>query len=158
MKRSGFRKNLPSKRDRGAEFDSFTPRPRAIAMSTGAATVGATMPKREPIRSPALVVAYRSIPCQYELDDGRLCLDPRTCCNHSNWACHGKGRGQKADDNRGASGCDYHHRELDQGKNWTADERKWRWWAAHVRTVHALIDCELWPSGVPMPDVDRFPF
>jgi hypothetical protein len=106
------------------------------------------IPKRQPIRSKALLEACRQIPCQHSgIQDGTV------CAAHSNWAEHGKGKGQKADDNRVAALCFRVHQELDQGKRWSRAERRAIWWAAHVKTVRELISRGLWPLEVPVPDI-----
>lgn len=109
-----------------------------------------TVPKREYIRSKALLAAVRTLPCQHTGEVGST--EPA----HSNWAEHGKGRGIKADDNRVAALSRSVHRELDQGKNWTAAERKAIWWNAHCKTVKALLAAGLWPLDVPVPDIRHF--
>lgn len=73
---------------------------------------------------------------------------------HSNWAIHGKGKSVKADDNRIAAGCDTCHRELDQGKQYTEDEKKRYWWLAHKVTIHQLLTRGLWPADVPVPSLE----
>lgn len=108
-------------------------------------------PKRQPIRSKALLEACRQIPCQHSgVQDGTI------CAAHSNWAEHGKGKGQKADDNRVAALSAAIHRELDQGKRWTRAERRAIWWDAHVKTVRELLKLGLWPMNVPVPDIRHF--
>jgi hypothetical protein len=109
--------------------------------------------KRVYVRSPALMHAYRLIPCQNcGRDDGTV------CGAHSNWAVHGKGKSMKADDNRCASLCWVCHSLLDQGSRLTEDERKAQWWGAHVKTVMELAARGLWPPGVPVPNIACNPF
>jgi hypothetical protein len=109
--------------------------------------------KRAYVRSPALMKAYRLIPCQHcGSDDGTV------CGAHSNWAVHGKGKSIKADDNRCASLCSTCHGELDQGSRLTENERKALWWTAHQDTVQELLERRLWPKGVPVPDYTTNPF
>lgn len=108
-------------------------------------------PKHDYIRSPALLAAVRTLPCQHTDVPGQ------TEAAHSNWGW-GKGRGIKCDDNRVAALCRSVHRELDQGSRWSEARRQVVWWHAHVRTVHALILDGLWPAGVPVPDTHNCPF
>jgi hypothetical protein len=108
-------------------------------------------PKRQPIRSKQLLENCRLIPCQHSgVQDGTV------CAAHSNWAEHGKGKGQKADDNRVAALSFHVHQELDQGKNWTRAERRAVWWRAHCNTVRELLRRGLWPANVPIPDIRNF--
>jgi hypothetical protein len=111
------------------------------------------MPKRKVVRSEALLVACRKIACQ-----GCGARDGTICAAHSNWAVHGKGSKQKADDNRVASLCFGCHSELDQGKAWSLTERQNFWWCAHVETVGALRRLKLWPDDVPVPDTQTNPW
>lgn len=153
MRRTPFRPKTPAREprpDRSEEFASFTPAaPRRSVMSevAGKPTCGPA-PKRQPVRSESLRLAYRAIPCQWEgcgIDDGTV------CCAHSNLGEHGKGKAQKADDNRGASLCFVHHQALDQGHTMTGEERRAGWEFAHRRTMRELITRDLWPKDVPVP-------
>lgn len=112
--------------------------------------MAAAQPKRAYVRSKALLAAARTLPCQYSGVVGR------TEAAHSNWPQHGKAKGIKADDNRIAALSAEVHRELDQGKNWSAGERQAIWWAAHCKTVRALLAAGLWPADVPIPDLRSF--
>jgi hypothetical protein len=99
------------------------------------------IPKFAYTRSPALMKAYRCIPCQHcGTDDGTV------CGAHSNWAEHGKGRSIKASDEFCASLCFRCHTELDQGAGLTASQRKALWTTAHEKTVDALMRVGLWPK------------
>lgn len=103
-------------------------------------------PKRQYVRSPALMKAYRLIPCQHcGRDDGTV------CGAHSNQGEHGKGKAIKADDNRCASLCFLCHALLDQGSRLSKAERLAMWAAAHIKTVRELCKRGLWPAGVPVP-------
>lgn len=140
----------------------FTPKPRPdrapmawpgkqqFAPASRADGAGEAQPKRVYIRSKALLAAVRTLPCQHTGVTGQT--EPA----HSNWTQHGKGRGIKADDNRVAALSRDVHRELDQGKKWTAAERKDIWWTAHCKTVRALLAAGLWPLNVPVPDLRSF--
>lgn len=59
---------------------------------------------------------------------------------HSNQLRDGKGKGIKADDYRVAALCHKCHMELDQGKNWTREERLRIWEEAHRSTIGWLIE------------------
>jgi hypothetical protein len=107
-----------------------------------------TYPKRQYVRSKALMAAYRLIPCQHcGRDDGTV------CGAHSNSAAHGKGRAIKADDNTCASLCHVCHAALDQGSYLSRDQRETMHAAAWRRTVRELHRRGLWPIEAPMPDV-----
>lgn len=110
-------------------------------------------PKFSYVRSDALMASFRKIACQAcGLNDGTV------CGAHSNWSIHGKGRSIKASDIYCASLCSQCHSDLDQGSQWTETERKAVWWQAHVRTVRKLVERELWPIGITVPDVSRSPW
>ncbi len=111
----------------------------------------APVPKHTYVRSPALLAAVRTLPCQHTGMVGQT--EPA----HANWGW-GKGRGVKCDDNRVAALCARVHRDLDQGAVWTERERKLVWWLAHIRTVHLLLERGLWPARVPVPDIEHCPF
>lgn len=123
---------------------------RALAKGTYAgATSEVTVEKHDYIRSPALMKAYRAIPCQ---NCGKS--DGTVCGAHSNWHAHGKGKSIKADDNRCASLCFTCHGVLDQGSVLGASERAAMWWTAHVKTVTELLARDLWPRRVPVPNLE----
>ena len=89
-----------------------------------------SFPKRQYVRSKAMMEAYRKIPCQHcGADDGTV------CGAHANWSQLGKGGHIKADDNRAASLCFECHMALDQGRLTTKEQRQQAWWSAHVATV-----------------------
>ena len=145
MKRTGFKSKAPAPRE--AKQVQYIARPREVATARFELLMRAQAPKREYIRSRPLMKAYRTIPCQ-------LCWaeDGTVCGAHSNWLCHGKAKGKKADDNRCASLCSKCHFEIDQGSKWTKSERFKLWWEAHVKTVYALKTSGRWPDSVPVPD------
>ncbi len=62
---------------------------------------------------------------------------------HSNQSRHGKGGSIKAHDCFFASGCRSCHRELDQGKRFTREEKAEIWQRAHERTL-----LQLWEQGL----------
>jgi hypothetical protein len=112
-------------------------------------------PKREYVRSTALLDACRELACQH---CGAAGPHAGVCAAHSNWGVHGKGKSIKADDNRVASLCFTCHSAIDQGSRLDEHERQELWWPAHVRTVALLVHLSLWPAGVPVPDTSQSPF
>jgi len=110
-----------------------------------------SIPKTGYVRSKALMLAYRRIPCQNcGVDDGTV------CGAHSNQAEHGKGRGIKASDIFAASLCHRCHMAVDQGRTMSRAERVLVWVNAHVKTVRELVKRGLWPLDVPVPDLREF--
>lgn len=108
-------------------------------------------PKHQYIRSPALMKAYRAIPCQNcGADDGTV------CGAHSNQSQHGKGRSIKADDNQAASLCHRCHGDLDQGSKLSREDRTALWNQAHIKTVKTLVSRGLWPLNIQIPDIRTF--
>lgn len=100
------------------------------------------------VRNKTLREAYRLIPCQAcNADDGTV------VCAHANEGAHGKGMAIKAGDDRGASLCFTCHSRLDQGSDMTRDERRAFWWAAHIKTIPALVAAGHWPKHIPIPDL-----
>lgn len=120
---------------------------RAVVYA-GASDVVA-LPKREYIRSKALLAAVRTLPCMASGIVGE------TEAAHANWGW-GKGMGVKCDDNRIAALCRTVHRKLDQGSTWTDAERRDVWMRAHIATVQELLRRGLWPADVPVPDIRSF--
>lgn len=59
---------------------------------------------------------------------------------HSNQLRDDKGKGIKAHDYRVAAMCNRCHMELDQGSNWTREERLSIWEEAHRKTIGWLFD------------------
>lgn len=90
--------------------------------------------KTDYVRSPALMRAYRRLPCQNcGADDGTV------CGAHSNWAEHGKAKQRKASDIYCASLCYRCHSDLDQGAWMPGAERYLMWSRAHTLTIATLI-------------------
>lgn len=109
--------------------------------------------KRVYCRSTKLREAFRKIPCQHcGRDDGTV------VGAHSNSCIHGKGMGLKADDRFQASLCFYCHSSLDQGKQYSEEERRRIFWDAHVASVKELCARGLWPKDIPVPDITEFPW
>lgn len=99
------------------------------------------------VRSKALLVACREIPCQNcGMADGTV------VAAHSNQARHGKCKAKKASDQFVASLCHKCHSDLDQGNQMTRAERAGMWDNAHRNTVKTLVKRGLWPLAVPIPD------
>lgn len=63
-----------------------------------------------------------------------------TQASHSNQQRDGKGMGIKAHDYRIAAICDTCHREIDQGKTLSKEERRAVWEEAHRATLGALFE------------------
>jgi hypothetical protein len=59
---------------------------------------------------------------------------------HSNQLRDGKGIGLKAHDYRIAALCFTCHAELDQGKNWSREEREQKWEEAHRAFIGWLFE------------------
>lgn len=152
MKRKPFR----TRQARVAEIEARVPHasptraPRVnpvCAAVMAASSVFRAAPKHEYVRSEALRLAYREIPCQH-------CGSTLgVVCAHSNWHPHAKGMGIKADDNRAASLCWVCHYEIDQGNSWNERHKKRVWWDAHCRTIRELVRLALWPRRIPVPDL-----
>lgn len=103
------------------------------------------------VRSKALLVACREIPCQScGVADGTV------VASHSNQSRHGKGRSIKASDIYVASLCHKCHTDLDQGASMTRGEREGLWDNAHRNTVRTLVKRGLWPMSVEIPDIRVF--
>jgi len=108
-------------------------------------------PKSTYVRSKALLVACREIPCQScGVADGTV------VAAHSNQSRHGKGRSIKASDVFVASLCHKCHTDLDQGASMTRGEREGLWDNAHRNTVRTLVKRGLWPMNVEIPDIRVF--
>ena len=125
------------------------PQPLAVTllrMHDHTARMTVPVPKRDYVRSPALLAACRAIPCQHcGTSDGTV------CAAHSNQAQHGKGRGIKASDEFVAALCFGCHTEMDQGSSLSRAERVAAWTDAHRLTVALLVREGLWPVGVAVP-------
>lgn len=127
-----------------------------IRVPRATAAIFHPIPKREYVRSDALLEAVRKVPfCTH---CGRVFAfgehaDPA----HSNWSGHGKAGSIKADDNRIAAVCRIPcHSWMDaSGDDWL--ERFCAWWAAHALTVNYLTNRGQWPRRVPVPDTYTFP-
>lgn len=131
-------------------------------MNTPAADTNASMDTDSPqgkysrfqkfqyVRSKKLLRAIAGLECQ---NCGRSGC---TQAAHSNWAEHGKGRGIKASDAYCAALCVTCHTRLDQGKDWTREERQQIWGDAWRRTVRTLLARGEWPMDVPVPDIRQF--
>lgn len=80
-------------------------------------------------------------PCQLQLPccEGGDCGEPA----HSNQAKHGKGGAMKAHDCYFVPACRACHRELDQGRTMTRDEKREAWERGFWRTLPML-----WESGL----------
>ena len=149
LKRTGFKRPQVQ---RQRSYPSAAPAGLAARVSMARAEAPASpAPKHQYVRSPALMKAYRQIPCQVcGADDGTV------CGAHSNKLEDGKGRSIKADDNKAASLCHVCHTAIDQGSHLDKPTRYRLWHSAHVKTVDELRRRGLWPENVPIPDTRRF--
>jgi hypothetical protein len=112
-----------------------------------------SQPKREYVRSRALLNACQHLACQH---CSRI-VPGGVCAAHSNWHQHGKGAHIKADDNRIAALCSVCHIDiLDQGSKLSTAERQQMWWTAHQKTIRAILASGDWPLDVPVPDLRSF--
>lgn len=82
-------------------------------------------------RSEPLRRAVASLPCQHCGREG---------CTQAAHRNEGKAMGMKTSDALIAALCVDCHRELDQGKDMTRDQRRAMWDRAYVRTAQALIE------------------
>ena len=104
-------------------------------------------PKREYIRSRKLLDNCRYLHCSMcGSNDGTI------VAAHSNQGRHGTGKAIKADDNMIAALCYICHADLDQGSIYSKKEKERYWERAHLKTVYRLIEANLWPANVPIPD------
>lgn len=86
-------------------------------------------------RNKRMLEKMRELPCaSCGADDGTV------VAAHSNQQRDGKGMGIKAHDYRVAAMCFVCHQELDQGKNWTKEERAAIWEEAHRKTIGWLFE------------------
>ncbi|MFC4729485.1 hypothetical protein [Coralloluteibacterium thermophilus] len=87
-----------------------------------------------------LDLAYK-VPCAFNLPG--ICEGGMGEPAHSNQSRHGKGGALKAHDCFFASACRSCHREIDQGRTMSRDEKFEAWNRAYERTV-----LELWRRGL----------
>lgn len=120
MRRTGFQRKAPERpqaRDRSAEFASVVvERPRARMAVLLQAEAPAPVQKDTPFRSEAWRRAVASLPCR---NCGRA---GETQCAHVNHIS--KGMGTKAHDCLSFPLCVACHREFDQGRSYTKEQRR----------------------------------
>ena len=87
------------------------------------------------------------LPCQ------NCYIEGQTQAAHSNWSEHGKGRGIRASDEFTAALCQTCHAELDSGARLNKEQRRDLWQMAYQRTVNRLIEKNLWPVDIPLPEI-----
>jgi hypothetical protein len=146
MKRTGFKRTprRPEKR-----MDDYTPKPRETAVASAAPdSTFAPQPKFVHLRDERFRDMCRDMRCQH---CGAWGAHAGVTWAHSNQSKHGKGGAIKASDQYVAAMCSVCHRELDQGKLWTQEEKVEIWDEAHRRTVLMALRKGTWPSGVPVP-------
>ena len=87
------------------------------------------------------------LPCQ------NCYIEGQTQAAHSNWSEHGKGRGIKASDEYTAALCQTCHTELDSGTRLNKEQRRDLWQMAYQKTVNKLIEKNLWPVDIAIPNL-----
>lgn len=88
-------------------------------------------------RSRALLDAVYTVDCTLRIDG--VCEGGRGEPAHSNQSRHGKGGAIKAHDCFVAAACRPCHRELDQGRRFSRDEKADIWQRGHEATILALF-------------------
>lgn len=83
----------------------------------------------------ALLDAVYQIPCQADWPHDCGSIEP----SHSNQERHGKGKSRKAHDCFIAALCHNAHRELDQGRMFSREDKFVYWQRAHERTLLELF-------------------
>jgi hypothetical protein len=133
-----------------------TPIPRDMAERIRYSTdrLAVPMPKTAYVRDERLRDMCRGMACQH---CGAAGGHAGVTWAHSNWACHGKGKGIKASDQYVAALCTVCHQWLDQGDG-SAVHRWDMWHAAHIRTLVTALASGTWPPGLAQPDVTITPF
>lgn len=139
MRRTGFARKLPERApraDRSDEFASFVlDRPRAVMAQRLDERAPAPVEKDEPHYSAAWLAAVRGLGCCVRCDK-RFAPQTSPDAAHRN---EGKGIGQKVDDCLTAALCRECHREIDQGKDMTREERRAAIDSAILRTLVLLF-------------------
>jgi len=95
------------------------------------------------LRSPDLLRMAAGEDCTIRLP---CCITGPCVSAHSNQAVHGKGKSVKADDCYIAFACDPCHREIDQGKNLTREQKFDAWNLGFFRTVKIIVARLLQPA------------
>ena len=154
MKRSAFKRPERAPVPKVPLLGRHHPKPRgptaALRIDDGKARMVVPVPKREYVRSEALMKAYRRLECQHcGRDDGSV------CGAHANWSEFGKGKSIKASDVFCASLCQRCHYQLDQGRLLSAAERRAMWQAAHIKTIAKLVELGYWPAGIEVPTIEE---
>ena len=105
------------------------------------------IPKFSYFRSKKHLINVADLPCQ------NCYIEGQTQAAHSNQAVHGKGRGIKASDEYTAALCQTCHAELDSGARLNKEQRRELWQMAYQKTVNKLIENNLWPVDIPLPNL-----
>ena len=133
------------------QMDGYTVKPRAAAGAVaGPARAIISLPKKPPVRDERLRDMCRALACQHCGYSGE---NAGVTWAHSNQSKHGKAGAMKASDVYVAALCWICHRRLDQGKDWTQEEKVAHWTAAHRKTVALAVKSGTWPSGIAIPEV-----
>ena len=140
-------KRLPPKPPK--QMDGYTPRPRSAAVAVaGPARAILSLPKKPPVRDTRLRDMCRGMACQH---CGMAGERAGVSWAHSNQSKHGKAGAMKASDVYVAALCWVCHTRLDQGKDWTQEEKVAMWNAAHAKTVALALKRGTWPDGINVP-------
>ena len=127
MKRTPFKAKTPERRE--AKQVQYVARPREVATASVALPMAQPVLKDNRHESEAWRRAVAALPCV-------LCgREGLTQCAHRNMD---KGMGLKTDDALTAALCAPCHSEIDQGKNFTREERRQRLDLAILLTIRAL--------------------
>ncbi len=94
-------------------------------------------PKKRPGHDPKMLEACKGQTCWLILPGVKCAHRSTVVPCHANWGIYGKGMGIKAPDKFTVPGCANCHRELDQGNQFTKEEKREFWetayraWAAY---------------------------
>ena len=127
MKRTPLKSKAPERRE--AKQVQYVARPREVAQAVAELPPAAPVLKDNRHESEPWRRAVAALPCV-------LCgRHGETQCAHRN---EGKGMGLKTDDAMTAALCQACHSEIDQGKDFTREERRQRLDLAILLTIRAL--------------------
>ena len=127
LKRSGFKPKAQPRRE--AKQVQYVARPREVATARVELPMAKPVPKDNRHESEAWRRAVAALPCV-------LCgREGQTQCAHRN---EGKGMSLKTDDALTAALCVLCHSAIDQGKDFTREERRQRLDLAILLTIRAL--------------------
>lgn len=105
-------------------------------------------PKKRPGHDPKMLAACKGQPCWLILPGVKCAHRSTVVPCHANWAEFGKGMGLKAADKFTVPGCANCHRELDQGKRFTKEEKR-QFWSEAYRIWSAYRDMKIQAQTAP---------